>query len=137
MRIPLLRRALWLALLLSCAPEALGAREPTAWVSTVKGDLRILIESPTLWVGMGQLVRDTSPLVAMPKRVFIGFGGKESPDSAGTGKMIGLVRMVESNFHAAGYDAKTFRVVVDASAQHTEAAWEQRLPGALTFLFGD
>lgn len=96
-----------------------------------------LVESPTLWVGMGQLVRDTSPLVAMPKRVFMGFGGKESSDPAGSEKMIGLVRMVESNFHAAGYNASTFRVVVDADAQHTEAAWEQRLPGALTFLFGN
>jgi predicted alpha/beta superfamily hydrolase len=96
-----------------------------------------LIESPTLWIGMGQLVRDTSPLVAMPKRVFVGFGGKESSDRTVTDRLIGLVRKVESNFHAAGYDASTFRVVVDADAQHTEAAWEQRLPGALTFLFGE
>ena len=96
-----------------------------------------LIESPTLWIGMGQLVRDTSPLVAMPKRVFVGFGGNESSDHAVTDRLIGLVRQVESNFHAAGYDASTFRVVVDANARHTEAAWEQRLPGALTFLFGE
>jgi predicted alpha/beta superfamily hydrolase len=96
-----------------------------------------LIESPVLWIGMGQLVRDTSPLVVMPKRVFVGFGGKESSDPAVTRKMIGLVRQVESNFRAAGYDASTFRVVVDPHAQHTEAAWERRLPGALTFLFGD
>ena len=96
-----------------------------------------LIESPTLWVGMGQLVRDTNPLVAMPKRVFVGFGGKESSDKAVNDRLIGLVRQVESNFHAAGYEAGTFRVVVDADAQHTEAAWEQRLPGALEFLFGE
>ncbi|HSD18131.1 MAG TPA: alpha/beta hydrolase-fold protein [Thermomonas sp.] len=96
-----------------------------------------LIESPTLWIGMGQLVRDTSPLVAMPRRVFVGFGGKESSDPVVTDRLIGLVRQVESNFHAAGHDASTFRVVVDADAQHTEAAWEQRLPGALVFLFGD
>lgn len=96
-----------------------------------------LIESPTLWIGMGQLVRDTSPLVTMPKRVFVGFGGKESSDKAVSDRLIGLVRQVESNFHAAGYDASTFQVVVDADAQHTEAAWEQRLPGALTFLFGE
>ena len=96
-----------------------------------------LIESPVLWVGLGQLVRDTSPLVAMPKRVFVGFGGKESTNPAVSKKMIDLVRQVESNFHAAGYDATNFRVVIDADAEHTEAAWEQRLPGALAFLFGD
>lgn len=96
-----------------------------------------LIESPTLWVGMGQLVRDTSPLVAMPQKVFAGFGGKESSDPKINDKMVGLIRQVETNFRAAGYDDTNFRFVVDADAEHTEAAWEKRLPGALTFLFGD
>ena len=30
-----------------------------------------LIESPSIWVGMGQLIRDTSPLVAFPRKVFM------------------------------------------------------------------
>ena len=96
-----------------------------------------LIESPSLQVGMGQLVRDTSPLVALPVKVFVAFGGKEADDPVISEKLIGLVRQVESNFRAAGYDQSNFRVVVDPEAQHTEAAWEKRLPGALTFLFGD
>jgi len=96
-----------------------------------------LIESPVLWIGMGQLVRDTSPLVAMPRKVFVAFGGKEAPDPVISEKMIGLINQVESNFKAAGYDEKNFRVVVEPDAMHTEAAWEKRLPGALTFLFGD
>jgi predicted alpha/beta superfamily hydrolase len=96
-----------------------------------------LIESPVMWIGMGQLVRDTSPLVALPKKVFVAFGGKEASDPVISAKMIGMVRQVETNFHAAGYDETNFRVVVDPDALHTEAAWEKRLPGALTFLFGD
>ena len=96
-----------------------------------------LIESPVLWIGMGQLVRDTSPLVAMPRKVFVGFGGKEAGNPVVNKKLIDLVRQVESNFQAAGYDATGFQVVVDPDALHTEAAWEKRLPGALTFLFGD
>jgi len=52
-------------------------------------------------------------------------------------KLIGLVRQVESNFRAAGYDPSNFRFVVDPEALHTEAAWGKRLPGALTFLFGE
>lgn len=95
-----------------------------------------LIESPTLWIGMGQLVRDTNPLAAMPARVFIAFGGKETDNPAISEKMIGLVRQVQANFKTAGYDDATFRVVIDPDAKHTEAAWEKRLPGALTFLFG-
>ena len=96
-----------------------------------------LIESPTLWVGMGQLVRDTNPLAAMPAKVFIGFGGKEADDPAISRKMIGMVQQVEANFRAAGYDDSNVRVVIDPDALHTEAAWEKRLPEALRFLFGD
>ena len=96
-----------------------------------------LIESPVLWIGMGQLVRDTNPLAAMPRKVFVAFGGKEASEPQVSQKMIGFVRQVESNFHAAGYDENNFRVVIEPDAQHTEAAWEKRLPGALTFLFGD
>lgn len=96
-----------------------------------------LVESPTLWVGMGQLVRDTRPLVIMPRKVFIGFGGKEAFEQKYNDKMVGLIREVENNFRAAGYDDSNFRFVLDANAAHTEAAWEQRLPGALVFLFGD
>ena len=96
-----------------------------------------LIESPTLWIGMGQLVRDTSPLVAIPNRVFFGFGGLEvTGEAKDTALMAGLMRVVEGNFRAAGYDNTTFRYVVDPGAGHNEDAWAKRLPGALTFLFG-
>lgn len=96
-----------------------------------------LIESPVLAVGMGQLVRDTSPLVALPEKVFMAFGGKEAGDPAISERLIDLVRRVERNFRDAGYDETNFRVVVEADAMHTEAAWKKRLPGALTFLFGE
>jgi predicted alpha/beta superfamily hydrolase len=96
-----------------------------------------LIESPTLWVGMGQLVRDTQPLAALPFKVFIGFGGKEAEDPVVSDKLISFVHQLEANLRAAGYDDTNLRVVIDPEAQHTEAAWEKRLPGALTFLFGD
>jgi len=96
-----------------------------------------LIESPTLWVGMGQPVRDTDPLVAMPARVFMAFGGKEAGDPAVSDKMIGLVRRVEANFRAAGNDDSSIRVVIEPEALHSEPAWASRLPGALQFLFGE
>jgi predicted alpha/beta superfamily hydrolase len=96
-----------------------------------------LIESPTLWVGMGQPERDTDPLIALPAKVFLGFGGKEADNPAVNDKMVGLVRRVEANFRAAGYDDSNIRVVVDPQALHTETAWAARLPGALEFLFGE
>ena len=96
-----------------------------------------LLESPTMWIGMGQLVRDTSPLIAMPRRVFVGFGGRESTEPKEVTRMTALIRIVEGNFRTAGYDEETFRVVIDPDAQHNETAWAKRLPGALIFLFGD
>lgn len=42
--------------------------------------------------------------------------------------MVEFIRQVESNFHAAGYDETNFRVVIEPEAEHTEAAWEKRLP---------
>lgn len=96
-----------------------------------------LIESPVLWIGMGQLVRDTRPLIAMPRKVFMGFGGKEIGQPKVSERVIGLVREVEANFRAAGVDDTGLQVVVDPEAEHNEPAWAKRLPGALTFLFGD
>ncbi len=97
-----------------------------------------LIESPTLWIGMGQLVRDTNPLVAIPNRVVFGFGGREvQGEGKGERLMASLMGVVEGNFRGAGYDDTTFRYVVDPGAGHNEDAWAKRLPGALTFLFGD
>ena len=96
-----------------------------------------LIESPSLHVGMGQLVRDTNPLVAMPAEVFIGFGGREADNPAVNDKLVGLVRLVEANFRAAGYDDSNLRVVIEPDALHSEPAWAARLPGALQFLFGE
>jgi predicted alpha/beta superfamily hydrolase len=95
-----------------------------------------LIESPTLWVGMGQLVRDTGPLAALPNKVFFGFGGREGGPRQ-VAVLTRMIHVVESNFHAAGYDDTNFRYVFDPEAAHTEDAWAKRLPGALTFLFGD
>ncbi len=96
-----------------------------------------LVESPTLWVGMGQLARDTGPLAALPERVFVGFGGREISDPQAKALMDRLLGTVESNFRAAGYDDRRFRYVLDPEAAHNEDAWAKRLPDALTFLFGD
>jgi len=96
-----------------------------------------LIESPVLWIGMGQLVRDTNPFMASPNKVYIAFGGKESEDPKVEEHLVGLVRMVEANLKAAGFNDTNLRVVIDPDAKHTEAAWAKRFPEAVKFLFGD
>jgi len=94
-----------------------------------------IVESATLWVGMGQLVRDTDPLIANPRRVYFAFGGREAGDPAVAQRMIALVRRVERHFREAGY-GDDVRVVIDDEAVHDEGAWAARLPDALAFLYG-
>ncbi len=96
-----------------------------------------LIESPTIWVGMGQLIRDTSPLVGLPRKVFIAFGGEEVTHGAAERQVQGFFATVTANFKAAGYNESNFRYFYEPGAKHTESAWAKRLPDALKFLFGD
>lgn len=96
-----------------------------------------LIESPTMWIGMGQLVRDTNPLVALPQKVFMAFGGREGDNPQVIDKMDGLNKIVQANFRAAGYDENNFRYVFEPTAEHNETSWAKRLPDALTFLYAD
>jgi predicted alpha/beta superfamily hydrolase len=96
-----------------------------------------LIESASLHIGMGQLLRDTAPFVARPRKVYIGVGGHEGGRPESSEFFVGLSRKLESNLRAAGYNDSNVRLVVDPDAQHSEIAWAKRLPGALTFLFGD
>lgn len=96
-----------------------------------------LIESPSLQVGMGQLVRDTDPFVARPVRVFIGYGGRESDSQPFSDLMVTMARKVDRNLRNQGYDDTHLRFVVTPDAAHNEDAWALRLPEALVFLFGD
>jgi enterochelin esterase-like enzyme len=97
-----------------------------------------LIESAPLWVGMGQLVRDTKPLTATPLRVYVGWGAKEIEDNPRrTAMWRRLLLELQANFRAAGYDNNSYRFVIDQEGRHTEESWARRLPAALTFLFGD
>jgi predicted alpha/beta superfamily hydrolase len=96
-----------------------------------------LIESPTIWVGMGQLIRDTSPLVAVPRKVFVAFGSGEVSDGEGEKVVQRLFATVAANFRAAGYDDSRFRYVYEQGGKHSETDWARRLPDALQFLFGD
>jgi hypothetical protein len=84
---------------------------------------------------MGQLIRDTSPLVAVPRKVFMAFGSGEISRGEGERLVQGFFATVAANFKAAGYDDSNFRYVYEQDAKHTESAWAKRLPDALKFLF--
>ncbi len=97
-----------------------------------------LIESTPLWVGSGQILRDTDPLATVFRRVWVGIGGREA---GGSGEfndmMLRLHRRLEANFRTAGFDSTRIRLRIDPEGRHTEDAWAARFPEAIEFLFAD
>jgi predicted alpha/beta superfamily hydrolase len=105
-----------------------------------------LLESTSLQVGNGQLLRDSSSLVVGPKRVSIGIGANElgnyqqfardrgiEPDAFNTG-FVQLSEQLAANLKAAmNHPAVVF--VKQPGAMHNESAWTERFPAAIQFLF--
>lgn len=106
-----------------------------------------LIESPSLQVGNGQLLRDATDAATLPPRIYIGMGGEETAPPPGVppavreriarinaGLVVGAQRLRDRLTTA--LEAPTVKLVIDPAAHHGETAWAKRLPAALTFLFG-
>lgn len=106
---------------------------------------RALIESPTLSVFEGQVIRDFEPVKTLPGRMFMAVGTNEDGDHPNCKPsdpiptrdvmVIGVQRLTNV-LRANGMDSTRLRVVIEPCGRHTAMAWAGRLPGALTFLFG-
>lgn len=96
---------------------------------------KVLAESPILWVGNGQLVRETSVLAVGPIKVFMAYGGKEGDVAAADEAQVKMIKLVETNLKNALYSPSEVKFVFDPDAHHNEEAWAKRLPEALMFLF--
>lgn len=106
-----------------------------------------LVESPSLQVGNGQLLRDAADAAMLPDRIYIGMGGEEAATPPGAppairerigrvnaGLVVGAERLRDRL--ALALSEPTVKLVIDPTAHHGEDAWAKRLPAALTFLFG-
>lgn len=97
-----------------------------------------LIESAPLWVGMGQVVRDSDPLTSVFGKVYIAAGQKEIQGFDELARTWDRLHYrLEKNFRDAGYDSTRVRLFMDPEGRHTEDSWAARFPAALEFLFGD
>jgi enterochelin esterase-like enzyme len=111
----------------------------------------VLAESPDLWLGNGQLLRDTTLLLRVPDRVAIGVGTTEYnfPQSkeyfaplrlterdaeAATVKMD---RILASNLEKAFINRPEVQLVIEPGANHSAVYWSHRIPAAITFLYGE
>lgn len=96
---------------------------------------RLLLESPSLYVGNGYLLRRARGAARWPSRIYIGVGTAETGRSDWNTETVGNVKKLQAILRARGLDSRRLKVIVEPDAAHSEAAWAKRLPVALEFLF--
>ena len=97
---------------------------------------RLLLESPSLYVGRGTLLRQARRVRRWPQRVYLGVGSAETWRDDWNRETVGNVRRLERILRASGLGIRRLRVTVEEGAQHSEGAWAGRFAQALEFLFG-
>jgi len=97
---------------------------------------RLLLESPSLYVGRGALLKRARRVGRWPQRVYLGVGTAETRRHDWNVETVANVRRLETILRGAGLGARRLRVTVEEGASHSEAAWAGRFAQALEFLFG-
>ena len=97
---------------------------------------RLLIESPSLYVGRGHLLRRARGAERWPARVYLGVGTAEASRADWNEETVINVMRLERILREAGLGPRRLKMVIEQGATHSEWAWAARLPFALSFLFG-
>jgi len=97
---------------------------------------KLLLESPSLWVGDGKLLAEVENAKVLPQKIYIGVGTKEMDDTTHDPQIVKQVTDLEALLRKKGMGPGRLKVVVDEGARHGEDAWARRLPNALLFLYG-
>lgn len=97
---------------------------------------RLLIESPSLYVGRRHLLRLARRAERWPSRVYLGVGTTETSREDWNEETLTNVLKLERILRRAGLGERRLRLRVAPGGTHSEAAWAARLPEALEFLFG-
>jgi predicted alpha/beta superfamily hydrolase len=98
---------------------------------------RLLVESPSLFIGDHRILRESVRVKRWPERIFLGVGTNElGDDSACNQQIVDDVRALEQILRNAGLSGDRLELDIDEGASHSESAWARRFPEALAFLFG-
>ena len=97
---------------------------------------KALIESPSLAIGSGQLLKDAENANQFPEKMYIGVGSAEDTDEKASAKNVEAVQELEKILRGKGLGEAKLRVVVEQGAKANETAWSKRLQNALLFLYG-
>jgi len=96
----------------------------------------VLIESPVLWIGDDQLIKDCEKAKQLPPKMYLGIGTSETTDQQPSAEIVQSVEELEKVLRKKGMGPSRLKVAVEQNAVHNEGAWSRRLPEALLFLYG-
>jgi predicted alpha/beta superfamily hydrolase len=92
----------------------------------------LLVESPPLDIGDGQLLKDAAKAKQLPAKMYLAIGTGEDAN----GEAVKQVQELETILRKKGMNESRLKVMVEEGAEHNEGAWSRRLPDALVFLYG-
>jgi predicted alpha/beta superfamily hydrolase len=97
---------------------------------------KLLIESPSLYVGGEYVLRRARSVERWPGRIYLGVGTKETSRPERNEETVNNVVKLEAIFRSAALGSRRLLVVVEEGATHSEDAWAGRLSDAIEFLYG-
>jgi enterochelin esterase-like enzyme len=97
---------------------------------------RLLLESPSLWASGRQLMKESRSVRVWPERMFLAVGTAEAGSAERSRTVVDDVRELAAIMRRAVLSESRLRLLIKDGAGHNEAAWAERFPEALQFLFG-
>jgi predicted alpha/beta superfamily hydrolase len=96
---------------------------------------RLLIESPSLYVGGGYLLRRAKTARRWPAKIYLGVGTAETSREDWNEETVENVLELEAILRRGGLGPRRLAVAIEEGARHSESAWAGRLALALEFLY--
>ena len=97
---------------------------------------RLLLESPSLWAGNRETIKESRVVRIWPEKIFLAAGTVEAGSAERSRTVVDDVRELAAIMRRAVLSEKRLRMAITEGAGHNEAAWGERFPEALQFLFG-
>ena len=97
---------------------------------------RLLLESPSLYVGSDYLLKRAPQVKRWPARMYLGVGTAETNRGDINEETVVNVLRFDTILRRAGLGPRRLRTVIEEGASHSEGAWANRLSRALEFLYG-
>jgi predicted alpha/beta superfamily hydrolase len=96
---------------------------------------RLLLESPSLYVGNEYLLRKARRVSRWPAKIYVGVGTAETSRDDWNQETVVNVLRLEATLRAAGLGPRRLAVAIEPGGTHSEGAWAGRLARAIEFLY--